>query len=152
LTIGGWFWLDALSAGGTGLIGKYDTTTNNRSYLLYTTNSPDFRFVISVDGTATKTVTSTTTPVARTWYHIVGRFDPSTEVKIWVNGSSNTNVAAVPAAIFNSTANLNCAALDNGAAATRLNGRASLNFLCAAALSDSIVLALYEQTRALFAT
>jgi hypothetical protein len=152
LTIGGWFWTDTLAYGGTtrGFIGKYLTAGNQRSYMLAfddVLNSP--RFIVSVDGTATVSVLGMTM-ATNAWYCIIGRFIPSTELKIWVNGETATNAVGIPAQIFPSAADLNVGAYNNGAAANRLDGRASMCFLCAAALSDAIVGQIYQQSRAMF--
>ena len=87
---------------------------------------------------------------ASNWYFVVGRFNPSTSLDIIVNGTKVSNVAGIPATLFNSTANFIVMAYNNGLAATRNDGKTSLCFLCAAYLDDVVVDALFAQTRALF--
>jgi len=151
LTFGGWYSFSNGTlppANDKGLIGKYFTTGNQRSYLLrIPTPTSTAQCTISVDGTATTSVTSSRTLAEQTRYFIVGRFDPSTSLDIFVSGTWDTNVAAIPASIFSSTANLNIGAFNNGSATTRLNGSASHNFLCAAYLPDLVIETLYEITR-----
>lgn len=154
LTLGGWF----LAANGSlppastkGLMAKYLTTGNQRSYRLHIASaSSSPTFVISVDGTATTSVTSSRTLAEEIWYFIVGRFDPSTSLDIFVSGTWNNNVAAIPASIFNSTEELNISAYSTGLAASRFNGSVSHCFLCAAYLPDEVVETLYEITRGMF--
>jgi hypothetical protein len=149
LTLGGWCWFDAPSIGAaTGLIGKYGAA-GNRSYLLHksATNFPTF--TVSVDGTAIVSVVASAAVVAAGWYHIVGRFDPSTELAIFVNGVKTTNVVAVPASIFNG----NTALVLGGYSVlvtNLLDGRLGIQFLSANYLIDSIPLALYHHSRAMF--
>lgn len=151
LTIGGWFWLDAYGAQRRPLMSKWKfTASNNRAYQLFYTNaSTAFQFKISTDGTAVVSITSSVTPPATgRWYWIVGRFTPSTELSIFVNKTKDTVLAAIPASIFNSNADLHIGTDDNITVFT--DGRASNCFMVAAALSDTIINAAYEQTRALY--
>jgi len=150
LTLGGWFWFDTLAAVTEyPLITKYDPAGNLRAYKLIRGPAAggNIQLVVSTDGINDVAV-SGAVPVISAWYFCVGRFTPSTELKVWVNGAPVTNLAGVPASIFNSDAMLIVGA-DN-AGATFLDGRASLCFLCAAAVSDAKVSELYEATRAAF--
>lgn len=146
LTIGGWFWTDGLGAAQF-LIAKWNAATNNRSYSLFNSAANRFEFNVSVDGTAVVTVTDTIDLTANNWFFVVGRFDPSTSLDIFVNGRETNNVAAIPASIFNSNADLQIGAAQG---VSLLDGRASFNFLCAAQLSDAIISALFQQSRSLF--
>ena len=102
---------------------------------------------ISNDGTATTGVTSTVLCTTGTWYFVVGRFTPSTELAVFVNQTSTTTGAGIPASIFNSTTALNIGGL-NGT--VLLNGRAALVFLCANALGDDLISSLFQSSRVLF--
>lgn len=83
------------------------------------------------------------------WYFIVGRYDPSTEVAIFVNGTKSVNTTSVPASIFNSNARLEIGR-------TQMNdnfifeGRMSLVFLSANYITDAAISNLFEQTRYIF--
>ncbi len=147
LTLGGWFQFDRDSTS-EGLIAKYDAATNNRSYLLYKFNTDFARFLVSNNGIAAVGVTSTVSLNQTDWYFIAGRFDPGAETAIFVNGTWDTNVAAIPASIFNSNADLEIGSYNTGT--VLLQGRASLCFLCAAFLEDWIVNAIFQQTRAMY--
>ena len=154
LTMGGWFRHDTINpVGNKGILGKWLTAGNQQSYLLFLPNGlATPRFNVSVDGSATTSVTSATaiTAGATAWYFIVGRFNPSTEMKIWVNDNITTNLVAIPASIFVSDADLNVYAFNNGAAASRNDGAASITFLSSMYVSDAIIDQLFEQTCAMF--
>lgn len=150
LTFGGWFQIDTLAGGTDGLIGKWnDNAVNQRSYLLdFNTTTNVIRFQLSTDGTAIVSVSSAAVAAA-TWLHCIARFDPSTELALWVNGVKTTNLVAIPASVFNSTAQLNIGAYSNGASGL-LEGWASMCFLSSAFLPDVWAGVLFEQTRALY--
>ena len=67
---------------------------------------------------------------------------------IFVNSTKDSVVAAVPASLFNSNADLQMGAFTAGT--SLLTGSVSLMFLCAAALTDTIIKSLYNHSRALF--
>lgn len=151
LTLGGWFYpTDWSSRNFQGLIGKYDPTGNQRAYLLFkTTTGPDVRFNVSNNGTATTVVPSSIgLPNEDEWHFIVGRYAPSTELAIWVDGTKDTNVTSIPATINNSNANFRIGDYDT--AAQNFYGNWCLGFLSAVAVSDAIVEQLYEQSRVAF--
>lgn len=142
LTIGGWFWFNALGAQ-EGFVGKYNTNgVNQRVYLLYKTNVEAMRFIVSSNGTATTTVTSTVTGVNNNWYFMVGRYTPSTELAVWVNGTKTTNLVAIPASLSNQASSF-WVGQDGSAGGSYLGGRAALVFLCATALEDCFINALF---------
>lgn len=148
LTLGGWFWSDSLS-GNRGWVGKHTSGTNNCSYLIYTAGTA-IRTHISNTGayTAGLDLASSIVGVTGTWYFTVLRFIPSTELANYVNGTWTSLVAGIPASIYNSSASLLVGATDGGV--NTLDGRVSLCFLCANALSDSLISALFSRTRAAF--
>ena len=148
LMIGGWFWADSLAADAS-IIGKYNTVGNQRAYEIRVLNTGALLCTVSVDGAALTSVTSTNSISTGEWFFAVLRFDPSTEVATFLNNTKTTNVAAIPASIFDSTASFIVGARNNGVAAL-FNGRASMCFLCAAALSDAIVGQAFQQSRAMY--
>jgi hypothetical protein len=125
---------------------KYVTAGNQRSYLLRKTSGDVISLLVSTDGIAA-VAGGTTVVSVNNWYFIVGRFTPSTELATFVNGTKTTNLVGVPASIFNSTA-----AFDIGRynATNYFTGSGCLCFLCATALSDTIIQALLARTRPLF--
>lgn len=155
LSIGGWFQFNALApANAKGIIGKWDATAGDRSYMLYIdTGASVARFVVSSGGAAvTASVSSTLTLSVETWYFIVGRYDPSTEVSITVNGTQNEDISTttVPATLYNGAADFNIMSLNNGAASNRNGGWASFCFLSAIYCSDNITNHLYEMSRGMY--
>jgi hypothetical protein len=120
----------------------------DRSYALIKDNAPEVFIFLTHDGATRDEAASTVTVTTGQWYFIVGRFIPSTEEAIFVNGAWDTNVVGVNASIQNTASAFRI--FDQSDNSSRLNGRVSLAFLCATALSDSIVSALFHQTRAMF--
>ena len=148
LTMGGWFSLDTVASGANQvLMGKYNTVGNQRAYQLYLVDASDqFVFIVSSNGAATTTVTNVPVAVISTWYHIVGRYVPGAELSIFVDGVETLNVAAIPAAIFNSTAKFTIGARDPGT--EYLDGKSAQCFLCADDLDDVVIKTIFDQTRA----
>lgn len=155
LTLGGWFWLDALTGGTVtrGFINKFLTTGSQRSYtLILTTATPQdgVRFAVSQTGSATLAgVNSVETLATGAWYFLVGRFVPSVSVDVYVNGSKTSETASIPSSVFASTAAFEIGRFNENSSAI-LAGRATLCFVCANALPDTLISMLYEQSRKLF--
>ena len=147
MTMGGWFYAGALAAV-SGLIGKWTATGNQRSYLLESLTTGEIRAIVSSDGTATTTVTTTTQYATGQWLFCWMRFIPSTSLQVAVNNIITTETTSIPAAIFNSTAALQIGAFNAGT--QLLTGRASLCFLSACRVPQAVLSALFQQTRGLF--
>ena len=144
LTIGGWFLADSTPTTISGLISK-DGPDPQRGYILSwsATNVPGF----SLSGNGSTTVgVSYSDRSLDTWYFIVGRFTPSAEVAIFVNGDKAINTTSIPAAINVSTQNFEVGRYFNDNNRI-IEGRARDVFVCAAALSDETLSALYQATR-----
>ena len=152
LTIGCWF-MSSVSPGtsGAGLITKYYTPTNNRSYMLYyagVTGRP-VRALVSGDGIVSKVVAAADSDlVLNQWNFAVARYVPSTIMEIFYNGSWTQNTDSVPASIFNSTTRLEIAAYQLGA--YRVTGGTSMAFVCAAAVHELMIEKLWETSREMF--
>jgi hypothetical protein len=152
LTFGGWFYLDRDTGLSQELIGKIAGGGVLRSYnILIATGTLLPQFVVTlaaansvVNGTAG---TTGAMPITQ-WAFVAARYTPSTEIKIWINDGANTNAVGIPASINDSTAAFAIGA--TGTPSLYMDGRASLCFLCAAALSDAIVGALYQNTRKIY--
>jgi hypothetical protein len=145
LTMGGWFRQTTDPSAQRVIIGK-GFNAPSKAYRIYSSNTLAPTFEISTDGTNIVTIASSTTISLDEWYFIVGRFIPSTEIKIWVNAQKDTSVAGIPATIFNSGVGF-------GIASDGVQfwpGDASISFLCCAALPDAIINSLYEQSKVLF--
>lgn len=147
LTMGGWFWSDITSTD-QNLIGKWNATGNLRAYTLNLTADNSIAGHVSTNGTTQTTVSSTAAIAAGEWFWAAMRFTPSAELANWSNDTKTINTTSIPASIFNSSAELQIGARDAGT--TLLNGRASLCFLCANALPDTLIDYLFQETRGCF--
>jgi len=145
LTMGGWFWFrDDTPAAIEYFMSKMGAA-GNYSYRLYHAVDGSIRFGISDDGTNFDSVTGGTT---NGWTFAVGRFDPSTEVAVWVNNVKAINVVAIGASIFSGNGPFQISGLNGGGGL--MDGRASIAFLCSAMLPDDMIGALFQQSRALY--
>jgi len=146
LTLGGWFKFDSETPGADEYCISKMTGAGNRSYRLYHDNLGGAYFGISDDGTNWDGVLSTA--VTSGWTFLAGRFTPSTEVAVWVDSVKATNVAAIGASIFNSSATFDVGAF--GAGSAFMAGLASMVFLAASAVEDDLIEAFYQQSRAAY--
>lgn len=144
LTVGGWFMLDSLGANSGGLVSK-DNATPNRGYYLSATTVPDVVFSVSGDGTVRTFATSAGTTVSE-WHFIAGRFTPSSEVAVFVDGDKVVNVTAIPASINISTGNFEVGRMA-GSDVYIQHGKARDVFICASALSDDLIETIRNATR-----
>jgi len=149
LTLGGWFRPEDTTVNDT-LMSKWGAA-GQRSYLLQIAGGvagDPVAFYISDDGTNSSGATSTTGFSANEWQFMAGRFndaDTGAELAVWLN-EEMTTAATARASVFNSNASF-CIGAE---VINLLTGRASMCFLCASALSDATVWAIYQHTRALF--
>lgn len=144
LTMGGWFWTD-ISATDQNLMGKWNVTGNLRAYTLNITAANALGGHVSLDGTSQTSVGSSGVITAGEWFFAAMRFTPSVELADWLNGTKTVNTTSIPASIFNSTAEFQIGARSAGT--SLLNGRASMCFLSANALSDALITSLFNETR-----
>lgn len=145
LTLGGWFYHNSLT-GAQAYISKYGNA-GNISYAIRKIGGHQIQVSLSSDGSA---LINTNGPSAavETWHFVVGRFTAGVERSIFVDGEKTSEVTAVTS-IFNSSAELRIG--ENVSSTSRkLNGRASLCFLCATALSDGLIDDLFQITRDLY--
>jgi hypothetical protein len=152
LTLGGWFWLNsgASSSNAYGLITK-NGDSGQRAYGLYFINAAGnpLCMLTSVDGTATVSATHTTSTTQGAWHFCVGRFDPSTEIKLWIDGVTFTNTTSIPASLFNSTAQLRVGAFDQ-TAPHYLDGRMAITFIYPHIVPDDLIDEYFDITRGVF--
>lgn len=148
LTLGGWFWVDDTTGAAQTFMSKLSGGGVNRSYfLVYLDPATRIQFGVEATGGAGVTVaTSVATVSFQSWYFLVGRFDTPNHT-VWVNDVALT-VGGGPVGINSSGANFEIGAWQG--VNDLLDGRASLCFLCAAALSDATVMSLFHQTRAIY--
>ena len=151
LTFGGWYYWNSLD-GIQGLFSKWNQIAvgPSVSYHLYkdALHYP-IAEISSLGAGATTTVTSTVVASVGEWSFIAADFDPARSLSIFVDGVWTTQATA-DAALFDSTAPLHLGRTVIAATNRYLQGRASMQFICAADLGYSLVQALYEQTRTMF--
>lgn len=146
LTFGGWFTSNVFMSSQV-LLSKYGSA-GQISFQGYVNTSQNIVFNVSTDGTALVGFSTTGSSfITSRWNSVIFRFTPSTELAIFINGVKFTLAAGIPASIFNSTADFRIMA---NMAGFYFNGWCSLCFLCASALSDTIIKNVFEQSRAAF--
>lgn len=141
LTLGGWFMIDASGVGDRGLVSK-DGVTPNRGYGLFTGSADTIGFYMSNTGAALLVATGPAVTLGQ-WHFVVGRFTPSAEVAVIVDGNKTVNVTAIPASVFVSTQAFEVGRFTNDNS-TIVHGKVRDLFICATALSDALI----EQIRA----
>lgn len=140
LTVGGWFMIDTTPTTNSGLISR-DAPSPERGWALAWHTTDIASFTMSGNGAAAFSALS---PVASVgvWNFIVGRFIPSSEVAVIINGDKSVNTTAIPASINVSTQGFEIGRFyaDNNRV---IHGKVRDVFVCAAALSDDLI----EQVR-----
>lgn len=150
LTLGGWFRTSDDTAR-QDLIDKLSAAPGNFSwYFAFMGNvaGDPIRLFISDDGTNADEVDSSNAVTADVWQFAVGRFndnDGGEELAVFLNGVKTT-AATARASIFDGNADFSLAG--TGAGANLLTGDKSITFLCATALEDDVIGALFQQSRA----
>lgn len=136
LTICGWFKVDVSPTSTSGLISK-DGLAPQRGYNLTVTSANTVQFVISGNGTALDTVQGLDAEVGQ-WMFVAGRFIPSTEIAVFVNGSKAVVTASIPSSINVSTQNFEVGRSQNGNSRI-ITGKARDVVVCSASLSDDLI-------------
>ena len=94
LTLEAWVYWNPTSSS-FGILGKYDTTTDKRAYLLFKSTTTKATFNISENGTGTSAGVNSVDLTSDEWYHIVGTYDGA-NVRIYTNGiESNSTPSSV---------------------------------------------------------
>lgn len=83
------------------------------------------------------------------WHFVVFRFNPSTELKIWVDTTTDTQTVGVPASCWPS-AGTNVTLGDDQNANTAFTGKMALSFMSMLYLSDDLIESLYNNSRHAF--
>lgn len=108
ITLSAWIKGKAAGGGTQVILGKSGTNAGTSlGYRLYLDNSSKLNMDISSDGTSanTKTATGNTALTSTsTWYHVVGVFNPSNSITVYVNSiQDGQNTTSIPSAIFNNS-------------------------------------------------
>lgn len=149
LTFYAWVYFDNAASANEHIMAKWGGGgAGTWSYRLLRIATGELYGVVSTDGTTFVAKTTTDTLAATTWYFVALQYDPSTELSVWINGEKDTLAVGVPASIFDSTSAfyLGCSSVPNA----YMDGKQSMVALCASFHSNSIIKAVYNQTRAMF--
>jgi len=134
LTVGCWVKVDATPGVVGGLVTIYGVATQ-RSFALFWNSSNQVVFGVSGDGTVVTNVNSSPSAVD-VWAFVVGRFTPSAEVAVIVNGTKTATTISVPASAFNSTQPFEIGRISNNNSQI-LEAKWRDAFICASILSDA---------------
>lgn len=152
LTMGGWFYFDN-DAGNNPevLMGKMSAFSHQASAYFIQRNTSAFagRLIFRIGDGSTFYTAQGDTMSAGAWHFIVGRFTPSTEVKLWIDDVAVTETNSIPATLQNTSDSFAIGAR-TAAGDNFFDGRAALCFLCAAAVPDVLIEAFYRNSRSLF--
>lgn len=145
LTLGAWVNFDVTAAAIEAIIYKRDGTNN--AYSLERKATGEIRFTIYNSNTA-YAVDTAVTVAAGAWTFVCGRFDPSTELKVWANGETGVNTTSIPASIDTDAADFSIGA--SGTPGSYLDGAISLAWVSNQYLSDQYIDTFYQMTAPLF--
>jgi len=151
LTLGNW-WYSTDATAFQCLMSKFAAVPNVSYYLAFNGSGAGdpVRFRISDDGTNADGVESSNTAAANQWHFTVGRFkdyDAGEELAVFLDGVKTT-AATARAAIYDGVSAFEMGSGEGGL--YKLTGRLSVGFLCAFALPDDMIGALFQQSRALY--
>lgn len=144
MTIGGWFYFDTIPAATVMLMAKL--AGGQQSYRLRKDVAHTMTFSIRSGG-AWVNIVSTSVVAAGQWYYIVGRFVPGASVDLFIN---EVQFQTVTAAAVGTDSNAIFTIGARGNPDQYFDGRASMCFLCAAQLSNAIILSSFDQTKAMY--
>jgi hypothetical protein len=151
MTIGGWFKFDnAAAPAAEGIIGKWNTTGSQRSFLVRRTTGEVIEFTVSTDGSSGTQVTlAGPTLIADTdWHFITGRLSPSTQMAVQVDAEVSSNTIGVPGNPFDNTSTFTIGAQDAGI--NPMDGSVGPCFACASYIPNRVLLTYYGLTRHAF--
>lgn len=146
LTFGAWLTTPSIAATQQ-IISKY-LSASDKAYWIDIDTSGNARFNVSNTGSDSFTVAQGGIAINQ-YYLAVCRYDPSTELKVWINADTNTNVTSIPASIFNSSGPFRLGQRGD-TAATAAGLRMINSFICAAAVPDIFIDTYFQMTAPLF--
>jgi|SRR3990167_6715105 len=98
-------WIYPTASPGTtqGILGKFVTSTNDRSWRIVKDASDQITIQVSNLGTAIDASVVSAAVALNAWYHVFGLFLASSSLSVWVNGTRTDNTTSIPAALYNAT-------------------------------------------------
>lgn len=145
LSLYAWIWIDAWNSY-NGILTKIGATLANSNY---ETIADGFANTInySVFNGANR-YSSPSVPVSlNRWIFMCARYNPSTSLDLYIDGTNYTNTVGIPASLNNSTGNVE---IGRAVGNPTFNGRLSLIGLYAAYHSAAQVFSVYQTTKSLF--
>lgn len=136
VTVGCWVNVSSTPASQAGMVSR-QSGAGQRSFMLLWSSSDVAHFFVSNDGSATVSVASAAQGLSM-WHFVVGRFTPSTEIAIFVDGIKSINTTSIPASLFVGTSPFEVGRI-NTTAAQILDGKIRDVFLCSSILSDELI-------------
>lgn len=94
---------DATPSSLDGLFSHWNNTGNNRSWRLDLNTGGTVSMIVSSDGVGAVSAVSDATVSDNTWTFIVGVFDASTHVQVYVNTTVKTQTTSIPASVYQSS-------------------------------------------------
>jgi len=154
LSVESWFNADALTA--HTLMSSWGYVSNSDyCWLLFSGWWDDnkFDFLVSGNGANYSRVQSSTTLSTGTWYHIVGTWDNSGSMKIYINGSLDNSITGATTTLVNTNFKTGIGAdydLSNSGARRFWNGKIGLAKIYDKSLTAAEVLQNYNSTKSRF--
>ncbi len=136
MTVGGWFWVDETPTTRSGLVSRDGASTDRGWTLGWFTGDEPF-FLTSGNGAAVQIVTAVASSLDG-WHFLVGRFIPSVEIDVFVDGVKTTFTTAIPSSLYGSSQDFELGRHNNDNSRI-IHGRARDVFICAANLSDALL-------------
>lgn len=150
LTLGAWVWFDTESRGHpVAIIGKWYEPTDNRSYVLYKNEIGEIIFAVSELGNSSITEVSDGGEnfSVGEWKYIIGRFTPSKEIALFINGKWYSNDIDIPASIYDSSEAFEIGRYNRD---NYFEGRLCHVFVSAQSEVSADIEAMYAHTKAMF--
>ena len=126
LSLACWIKMDSNPSNSDGMIAKYDYTTNERSYRIGAKSSGVLTGGVSSDGTLANVVEvdSTRTIPLGEWVHVAFTYNPSTSMKLYINGYlKGENITSIPAAIDDNTSDFSIGTLSPAGSGFKYDGQ-----------------------------
>ena len=152
LTMGCWIYPDRVTGTREYLLSKWDEAIPlSSAYRIMRGVGGNTSFAIST-GAASPGVSSTSLVRQSIWQFVAGRFVSGATLDVYLSTDigtlEKTSAATAVAAMQNSAYNFTMAS--DGTPSLYFDGKISLAFICASALSDTIINELYQLSRPLF--
>jgi hypothetical protein len=113
LTISAWVRLDSIGAATT-IVGKWNTTGNQRAYLLQSGSSENVAWHVSNDGTADVVESTQAGDLVTTgWVHVLARHSNGVDLRVYINGGTPETTTHTTG-IFDSTADFFIGGFNDG--------------------------------------